>query len=47
MIHPGIEGVFCVISIDLNTLRGFQDSVEGGEGGVSFNNKLPLISGQK
>lgn len=29
MIHPGIEGIFCVISIDLNTLRGFQDEVEG------------------
>lgn len=36
MIHPGIEGVFCVISIDLNTLRGFQDSVEGGEGGCQL-----------
>lgn len=32
MIYPGIEGIFCVISIDLNTLRGFQDRLEGGRG---------------
>lgn len=32
MIHPGIEGIFCVISIDLNAPRGFQNRVEGGWG---------------
>lgn len=30
MIHPRIDGIFCVISIDLNTLKGFQDRVEVG-----------------
>lgn len=28
MIHLGIEGIFRVISVDLNTLRGFQNRVE-------------------
>lgn len=26
-IHPGTESIFCVISIDLNTPRGFQDII--------------------
>lgn len=26
-IHPGIESIFCVISIDLNTPKGFQDII--------------------
>lgn len=30
MISPRFEGIFCVISIDLNTLRGFQDRLGGG-----------------
>ena len=32
LVHPGIEGIFCFVSIDLNTLRGFQDRVRGGGG---------------
>ncbi len=45
MIHPGIEGIFCVISIDLNALRGFQDRVEAGwRGGGTSHRPASVIN---
>lgn len=37
MIHPEIEGISCVISIDLNALRGFQDRVDEGVGAPTID----------